>query len=277
MMRSFGIVNGLPRHVLLISVRLDGDAAKLGVAVDGVPEITYPFEKDSLDVPSEWALPSPGHPGLATMGTDTAVFGAAMLRMVSGKATWAEPAAAKPPEKPDRRLDKNFIAPKDSWVDVSKRPALGRNVSVAVQSVKLGKFIQGSDHTRRDAMKLALHVANIGKEPLTCQWAALMQSRPNAMLVNTLDEPTPYGLQGVTYHSGGTINPQASADADLIFETPVATAKYKYLHLTLPGAIFNEPNPFKLEIPAGMIQPDLQLPHPSSFILHSSGSPTDRR
>ena len=105
MMRSFGIINGLPRHVLLISVRMDGDAAKLGVAVDGVPEITYACEKDSLDVPSEWALPSPGHPGLATMGSDTPVFGAAMLRMVSGKASWAEPAAAKPQEKPDRTLN----------------------------------------------------------------------------------------------------------------------------------------------------------------------------
>ena len=94
--------NNLPRHVLGISVRLDGDTVKLAVAEDGVMILTRACQKDSLDVPTIYAMPSPGHPGLGTTQTDTAVFGAVTLRMVSGKAFWTDaPAASQPAEAPD--------------------------------------------------------------------------------------------------------------------------------------------------------------------------------
>ncbi len=97
--------NGAPRHVLGISVRLEGDMVKLGVAVDGVPELAHACPKDALDVPTTYALPSPGHPGLGTMESDTAVFGGVTLRMVSGKASWVETKAANklPPDPSEQR------------------------------------------------------------------------------------------------------------------------------------------------------------------------------
>jgi hypothetical protein len=99
---QFFRANGRPQHVLLISVRLEGDTVKLAVAEDGVMLLNYACLKDSLDVPAIYALPSPGHPGLGAMQTDTAIFGAVTLRMVSGKASWAEtPAASQPAESPD--------------------------------------------------------------------------------------------------------------------------------------------------------------------------------
>jgi hypothetical protein len=103
--------NALPRHVLGISVRLDGDNATLGVAVDGVPELRWPCPKDSLDVPTIYAMPSPGHPGLGTEQTETPVFGGAMLRLVSGKASWVETKAANklPLAPPDERGPRSAI------------------------------------------------------------------------------------------------------------------------------------------------------------------------
>jgi hypothetical protein len=95
------LANGLPQHVLGISVRVEGDTAKLGIAEDGVAMLSFPCPKDSFDIPTIYALPSPGHPGLGTMETDTAVFRDVKLRVMSGKASWAEaPAANKPAEAP---------------------------------------------------------------------------------------------------------------------------------------------------------------------------------
>ena len=94
--------NNLPRHVLGISVRLDGEMVKLAIAEDGVMILTHACQKDSLDIPTMYAMPSPGHPGLGTVQTDTAVFGAVTLRMVSGKASWTDaPAASQPAEPPN--------------------------------------------------------------------------------------------------------------------------------------------------------------------------------
>jgi hypothetical protein len=112
--------DNLPRHILGVSIRLDGDTVKLGVAVDGVPELTWICPKDSLDIPTICALPSPGHPGLGSQETDTAIFGGVTLRLVSGKASWAEPAAKKPADMPgdlpgDRPVDSKKLpsAPSD--------------------------------------------------------------------------------------------------------------------------------------------------------------------
>ncbi len=49
------------------------------------------------------------------------------------------------------------------------------------------------------------------------------------------------------------IDPEDSLEVDLIFEKPIKTAKY--LHLKLPGTIFNEPDSVKIEIPKDMIKP----------------------
>jgi hypothetical protein len=114
---QFFRANGRPQHVLLIGVRLEGDTVKLAVTEDGVLLLTHACLKDSLDVPTMYALPSPGHPGLGTSQTETAVFGAVMLRVVSGKASWAEAGtASQPAEAPDDRAadpNKRARAPAD--------------------------------------------------------------------------------------------------------------------------------------------------------------------
>jgi hypothetical protein len=90
----FFVPNALPQHVLGIAVRLDGDMVNIAITFDNVLELTWVGSKDSLDIPTIFALPLPGHPGLGTMHTDTPLFHGAALRVVSGKGSWAEPTAA---------------------------------------------------------------------------------------------------------------------------------------------------------------------------------------
>jgi hypothetical protein len=108
--RAF-VPNALSQHVLGIGVRLDGDMVKLAITFDTVLELTWAGPKDFLDLPTILALPSPGHPGLGTMQTDTPLFRGAMLRLVSGKASWVETKAAnKLPLAPaDERGPRNAV------------------------------------------------------------------------------------------------------------------------------------------------------------------------
>jgi hypothetical protein len=158
------------------------------------------------------------------------------------------------PAKPQEKKPDNTGAGKDKWFDASKGPALGKNVSVAVTSAKLGKFIQVSRSKRGGGLKVTLKVTNTIKERrLKCQWNVLTQVPPDSMLVDNFDQPNAYSLKKpyVVLKSDEPIDPEDSLEVDLIFEKPIKTAKY--LHLKLPGTIFNEPDFIKIEIPKEMI------------------------
>jgi hypothetical protein len=160
-------------------------------------------------------------------------------------------ASGKPQEK---KPDKAEIAAKEKWFDASKGPAVGNNVSVAVKSAKLGRFIVAGRSKRGMGLKLTLQITNnIKNRRLKCEWNALLQAQPDSLLVDNFDQPNAYALKKIVPKSEDAIDPEDVLEVDLIFEKPIKTAKY--LHLKLPGAIFNEPDCIKIEIPKEMITP----------------------
>jgi hypothetical protein len=156
--------------------------------------------------------------------------------------------------KPEKKPDKTDTAATDKWFDASKEPAVGKNVGVAVRSAKLGHFIRGSSSMLRVGMKLTLQITNnLEDRRLKCEWSVLRQVQPDSMLVDNFAQPNAYSLNKVIPKSDAPIDPKESSEVDLIFEKPFKTAKY--LHLKLPGEIFNQPDPISIEIPIDMIKP----------------------
>jgi hypothetical protein len=78
------------RYSALISVRLEGDKAKVDVTLDGHPIISWKGRQESLDVLPIWSLPKPYRPGFAGHNTDV-VFYSALVRVTDGKARMAPP------------------------------------------------------------------------------------------------------------------------------------------------------------------------------------------
>ena len=166
--------------------------------------------------------------------------------------------ASQPPIKPVPEAEATAplteIGSGEKFFDASKEPAVGKNVSVAVTLAKLGRFIQVSRSKRIEGMKVTLQITNnIENRRLKCQWLALSQAPPDSMLVDSFDQPNAYALKKIVPKSEDAIDPKHSLDVDLIFEKPIKTAKY--VHLKLPGTIFNEPDPVRIEIPKDMIKP----------------------
>jgi hypothetical protein len=161
---------------------------------------------------------------------------------------------AKPPaagaKSQEKKPDKTDTAAKEKWFDVSKGPAVSKNVSIAVKSAKLGKFIQVGRSKRSMGMKLTLEITNKIKND-SLKLVTLRQVQPDRMLVDNFDHA--YSLKGITFKSEEAIDPEESSDVDLIFEKPFKTATY--LHLKLPGTIFNEPDSINIEIPKEKIEP----------------------
>ncbi len=180
---------------------------------------------------------------------------AGMVLGPKGKPVGPAKAPAPSSKSPDnKKPDNTGGAASDKWVDASKGPVVSKNVSIAVKSAKLGKFIQVSRSKRIEGMKVTLQITNnIENRRLKCQWLALSQAPPDSLLVDSFDQPNTYALKKIAPKSDDAIDPKDSLDVDLIFEKPIKTAKY--VHLRLPGAIFNEPDPIKIEIPKDMIQP----------------------
>ena len=152
-------------------------------------------------------------------------------------------APAKPPEK---KPEKEEVVAKDKWFDASKEPALGKNVSIAVKSASYGRG------RRSDAVAFVLTITNNTKQRrLRCQWDALKQVPRESMMVDSVEPPNTYRFLGATVDDRA-IDPEQSGELTLYFEKPIAAAKY--VHLQLPGAVFDETEPVKLEIPVEMIQ-----------------------
>jgi hypothetical protein len=157
----------------------------------------------------------------------------------------AAPAAKPEEKKPD-------AAPKEKWFDASKEPAVGKNVTVKVKLAKLGKFIPQSRTKIGDGLLLTLLVTNPVKERLlNCHWEVLRKAAPDSLLVDSFDPPNSYALKKIAPKSQDAIEPEESMEVDMIFVKPIKTAKY--VHLKLPGEIFNESDFIRIEIPKEMI------------------------
>ena len=82
------------RYRLLLSVRvLANDQATIDVSLDGQPYLPrWKGDPASLVLRPWWSVPNPRQPGLCTYGCKV-TFHSARLKMVTGKATLAEPAS----------------------------------------------------------------------------------------------------------------------------------------------------------------------------------------
>lgn len=83
-----GLLVDKQRYVVLISVQIEGDKAKIEVSLDNHPIISWSGKQESLDVEVWWSLPKPYRAALAGDSVD-AVFHSALVRATGGKTRMA--------------------------------------------------------------------------------------------------------------------------------------------------------------------------------------------
>ncbi len=205
------------------------------------PTASTPSDKPTDIVPKDSETPPDGGKKPEEKKKDSSDDLMGLVPVGSGK---VRTASAKPQEK---KPDKAEIAAKEKWFDASKGPAVTKSFSIAVTSARYSRV------KKDDAVTLVLRITNNVKERrLKCQWDALTQVQADSMMVDSFDSPNTYRFLGAKLDRKA-INPEEWKEATLYFEEPIKTAKY--LHLQLPGAIFDEKDPVKLEIPLEMIKP----------------------
>jgi hypothetical protein len=208
----------------------------------GKPTTVAPTEKSPEEGPKE----TPTSPDAAKQPPSEDPL-ASLVLGPKGKLVGPPKPPIAPAKSPEKKPDQADSGAKEKWVDVSKEPAVGKNVSIAVKTVRYSRV------KKDDAVTLVLKVTNNVKERrLKCQWDALRQVQPDSMMVDSFDSPNSYRFLGAKI-DGKAIDPEESREATLYFEKPIKTAKY--VHLKLPGAVFSEKDPVKLEIPLEMIKP----------------------
>jgi len=101
------LING-HRYCELISVRLEGDKAKVDVSLDNQAIISWNGRQETLDVPPFWSLPKRHRPALAGYDSDV-VFHSALVRVTAGNVRMAPPHVSPPIDLNDH-----------GWVDLLK-------------------------------------------------------------------------------------------------------------------------------------------------------------